>query len=454
MRWTVFRRFAISCVLLVCALPAVARTRPHYGGALRVETAGDPWQLPDGFARRLVFDGLTRIDANGSVQPALAVGWETDSGDHRWEFRLRSSVRFHDGSSLTATAVVASLNLTCNGNCPWTAVHAVGSSVVFTSDSPMPNLQVLLAGDEFLIALVVAADGTTPPGNIGTGPFQVASSVNGVLSLKANEASWQGRPFVDTIEIRAHRAIHDQWLDLSLGRADVVEVPVEMIRQAQQQKLKIAMAPHVELLALKTVEFGALANPMVRGAIAFSIDRGAIANVIFQKQGEVTASVLPQGLSGFACLYPTDRDLSKAQSLRGGLTVPTLTIAAESDGVMQLAAQRIALNLHEAGLNAVVAAQGPNSARADLTLRRFPLAGTDPSAVLDEVLRSAGDSLLVADANPTSLYKAERSFLDQHTLIPLVDLPRAYALGPRVRDLHLIAEGLPDLAGISVEDAP
>lgn len=449
-----FRRFAISCVLLVCALPAIARTRPHYRGALRVEIVSDPWQRPDGIARRLVFDGLTRIGVNGSVQPALAVGWEADSGDHRWEFQLRPGVHFHDGSPLTSTAVVASLNFSCNGNCPWAAVHAVGSTVVFTSDNAIPNLPALLAGDEFPIALVVAADGTTPQGNIGTGPFQVASSVNGVLSLKANEASWQGRPFADTIEIRAHREVHDQWLDLSLGRADVVEVPVETIRQAQQQKLKIAVAPHVELLALKTADFGTLANPMVRGAIASSIDRGAIANVIFQKQGEVTASVLPQELSGFACLYPTDRDLSKAQSLRGGLTVPTLTIAAESDGVMQLAAQRIALNLHEAGFNAVVAAPGSNGAHADLTLRTLPLAGADASAVLDEVLRSAGDSLLASDANPTTLYKKERMLLDQHTLIPLVDLPRAYALGPRVRDLHLIAEGLPDLADVSVEDAP
>ena len=449
-----FRHLAISCVLLVCALPAVARTRPHYGGALRVETQGDPWQRPDGIARRLVYDGLTRIDANGSVQPALAVGWEADSGDHRWEFRLRAGVRFHDGSPLTSTAVVASLNLSCNGNCPWTAVHAVGSSIVFTSDGPMPNLPALLASDEFLIALVVAADGTTPQSNIGTGPFQVVGSANGALSLNANEASWQGRPFADTIEIRTHRAIRDQWLDLSLGRADVVEVPVETIRQAQQQKLKIAVAPRVELLALKTVEFGALANPMVRGAIAASIDRSAIANVIFQKQGEVTAGVLPQELSGFACLYSTDRDLNKAQSLRGGLTVPTFTIGAQGDDVVQLAAQRIALNLHEAGLNAVIAVPGSNSSRTDLTLRRFPLAGADPSAVLDEVLRSAGESPVGVDENPATLYKAEHTFLEQHTLVPLVDLPRAYALGPRVRDLHLIAEGMVDLADVSVEDAP
>ena len=45
-RWTVFRRFAISLVIALAALSATARTRPHYGGTLRVEIAGDPWERP------------------------------------------------------------------------------------------------------------------------------------------------------------------------------------------------------------------------------------------------------------------------------------------------------------------------------------------------------------------------------------------------------------------------
>ncbi len=85
-----FRRFAISFVIAMVTLPVAARTRPHYGGTLHVETEGDPWQRPDGIARRLVFDGLTTLDARGTVQSALATGWEADSGDHRWQFRLRA----------------------------------------------------------------------------------------------------------------------------------------------------------------------------------------------------------------------------------------------------------------------------------------------------------------------------------------------------------------------------
>jgi hypothetical protein len=82
------------------------------------------------------------------------------------------------------------------------------------------------------------------------------------------------------------------------------------------------------------------------------------------------------------------------------------------------------------------------------------LQGGSSSAVLDQVLRAAGETQLGTASNPAALYKAEHTFLEQHTLIPLVDLPRAYALGPRVRDLHLNAGGMPDLADASLGDTP
>jgi MarR-like DNA-binding transcriptional regulator SgrR of sgrS sRNA len=449
----VFRRFAISCFVALLTLPAAARTRPHYGGTLHVEIEGDPWQRPNGIARRLVFDGLTTLDTTGAVQSALASGWESDNANHRWQFRLRPGVYFHDGSPLTSTAVVQSLNLDCPANCPWAIVHAVGSTVVFTGDSPMPNLPALLAGDEFLIALTATADGKTPSGNIGTGPFQVTSFNNGLLALGANETCWQGRPLADAIEIRVHPAVHDQWLDLSVGRADVVEVPVEMVRQAQQQRLTVLVSQPAFLLALEVTDSGALVNPMLRAAIAASIDRSALANVIFQKQGEATASLLPRSLTGFAFLFPVDRDLNKAHELRGGLNAPTLTLSVDGDGGLRLAAQRIALNLKEAGFNAQEVDAG-GAQRADLMLRTIPLEGGEAAAVLESVSRSVGAPAIPPDSSPTSLYRAERDFLDRHTLIPLVDLPRAYASGARVRDLALDAHGLPDLASASLEDAP
>ena len=444
------RRFAISFLLILICACAWARTRPHYGGLLRVEVAGDPWQGPDGLARRLVLDGLTALDANGIVSPALAVDWQSDSGDHRWQFRLRQGVHFHDGSPLNAAAVVMALNTACTANCPWTAVRAVGSAVIFTSDSPMPNLPALLASDTYLIGLTRTADGQTPANPIGTGPFQFGSSNNGVLTLTANESCWQGRPFVDEITIAGNRPMREQWLDLSVGRTDIAEVPPQELRPAQLQHLAVVVSPPVELLALEVSDTGALTNSMLRAAIAQAVDRGALSNVIFQKQGEITASLLPQSLTGYAFLFPADRDLNKANELRGGLTPPPLTLAADGDGAMQLAAQRIVLNLREAGFNVQVA-NAHNAPHAELTLRKLPLEGADPAAVLETLLRGAGENVPVAGRNPNALFRAEHDVLDLKTLIPLLDLPRAWAIGSRVRDVRLRADGTPDLADASLE---
>ena len=443
------RHFAISFLLASVGICGWGRTRPHYGGTLRVEIEGDAWERPDGMARRLVYDGLTQLDASGAVQSALALTWESDNNNHRWQFRLRPGVHFHDGSSLTSAAVVASLTGSCSADCPWTTVKAVGALVVFTSDSPMPNLPALLAGDQFLIALTVTADGKTSVGGIGTGPFQVSGFSNGVLALAANENCWQGRPFVDAMEIRVHRPVREQWLDLSVGRADVVEVPAEQLRQAQQQRLMVLISPPVRLLALQVSDEGTLANVKLRGAIAAAIDRGAIYSVIFQKQGEVTASLLPQSMTGYSFLFPTDRDLNKAHELRGGLTTGPLTLATQGDGAMQLAAQRIGLNLREAGFNVQMASAGAQ--HADLILREIPLAEGEPAAALEQVMRSTGNMNATTGTTPQELLKIEQTVLDEKRVVPLLDLPRAYAKGARVRDLRLRADGLPDLADASLE---
>lgn len=447
-----FRRFAISGFIVLCAFSAFARTRPHYGGTLRVEISGDPWQGAEGLARRLVLDGLTSLSTSGDVEPALAVAWTSDSAAHRWQFQLRPGVHFQDGSPLTADAVVASLNLSCASGCPWSTVHAIGSSLVFTSDSPLPNLPALLAGDRFLIALAVGQNGQVPPSPVGTGPFAFSSVAGNLLTLSANAEDWRGRPFADTIQIFAHRAVRDQWLDLSLGRADVVEVPAERLPQAHRQQFVVLESPPVTLIALQVADFGALSNSALRASIAMAIDRSALSNVIFQKQGIITASLLPQSLSGYAFLFPPARDLSKARELRGGLSAPPLVLTVSGDSAMQLAAQRIALNLQEAGF-AVRVVPAASAAHPDLALVRLPLAGDTPSAVLEGVLRSAGIAQSVVAQDSTALYDTERDVLALHAIIPLLDLPRAYAVDGRVRDLRLGADGTPDLADASLEDA-
>ncbi len=49
---------------------------------------------------------------------------------------------------------------------------------------------------------------------------------------------------------------------------------------------------------------------------------------------------------------------------------------------------------------------------------------------------------------------AEQTILDDKTIVPLLVLPEAYASRTAVRDLRLRADGTPDLADASLEDAP
>ncbi|WP_263351814.1 ABC transporter substrate-binding protein [Acidicapsa acidisoli] len=448
-------RAMVLCVLVMLTATAHARTRPHYGGTIRIEVEGDPLQKPDGIAWRLMLDGLTRKDSEGAVRPSLATRWTSEDNDHRWQFWLRPGVSFHNGHPLNALAVVTSLEESCRAAaCPWSAVRVLGQSVVFTSDNPIPDLPSLLSENGFLIQQKSLAEDNAAATVIGTGPFRMKDSNNSAVQLEANDDCWQGRPFVDAIEIEAHRPTRDQWMDLSLGKADVAEVRPSDIRQARQQRLNVIISPEVALLALEV--HNTELTPQLRAALALSVDRAALYQFIFQKQAEVTASLLPDSLSGYSFLFPIDRDLTRAQSLRGGITPPPLALAYDGTGPIQLAAERLALNLHDAGFAVRVIPPGPNgyiSPRTDLILRPFPLTGGTPSDILDELLRRFGQTAPAKLPDAAATYKSEHDFLDQHTVIPLLDLPRAWAVSGRMRDLRLTAEGVPDLANVSLEDA-
>jgi peptide/nickel transport system substrate-binding protein len=449
-----FRRSVISGLVICLTLSAAARTRPHYGGTLRIETQGDPWQMPDGIARRLVLDTLTTAADTGGARPALAVRWESQNAAHRWEFWIRAGVHFQDGEALTSDTVAAALTDVCSrpsprmGACPWRTVRGVGSSVVFVSDAPVPDLPELLAQTEFAIARQDATGAV-----VGTGPFHVTGYANGALTLVANDDCWSGRPFADAAEVRTRRAVRDQWMDLSVGKADIVEVPPELLRQAEQQHLNVIESRPLDLLALTIAPNGWLASREIRQSAALAVDRTALYNVIFQKQGEVTASLLPQGLSGYSFLFASDRELDQARALRGGASPSSLMLGAEdTTATMQLVAERLALNLREAGFNVQVAQAGSRPT-SQLVLRRVHLEATSPQSALDEMLLRFGQNSTVSGTDAASLWQQERGVLENETVVPLLWMPRAWALGERVRDLRLLSDGEPDLSDASQEGA-
>ncbi len=432
------RSIAVSGVLL-CAMVAAASTRPQYGGALRVERAAEP----DALVRALVFDRLTRVDARGTVAPLLAVRWAEDNEGQRWQFWLRAGVHFHDGTEMTADDVVRSLTDACGTECPWKTLRAVGESVVMTTDSPMPTMPAELARAMYIVTHKDAAGALD-----GTGPFKVSSQSRDTALLVAVNDAWQGRPFVDTVEIDGRRDVRAQLLDLSVGRADIVDLPPEDVRQAAQSHVATVTSAPVDLIAL-SIHSRAMETPVKREAVADAVDRAALWSVIFQRQGEASASLLPNALTGYGFLFPAQRDLPRATELAAAVHAP-LTLSAEtSDPAMQLVAGRLALNLRDAGLNVQVKTANPES--ADMTLRRIHLEAADPRAGLHEMLRELGADADDGGGDPAALYRAEKTFLDDRTVVPLLWIPRSYAVGARVRGLLLAADGTPLLADVSLK---
>lgn len=436
---------ASSLVLFVT--PVQARTRPRQGGTLHLEMRADAAQWMNSPVRMLVFDSLTQLDDAGHVQPALAIRWDSQSDDRRWQLWLRPDVRFQDGTPLSPATVVQSLTAHDCSACPWRTVHVSGDAVVFESETPVPNLPALLANARFAIAR------TDDRGNlVGTGPFRFTSIANGTVLLSAADDSWRPRPYVNAIEIRGGRSLRDQWLDMGGGRADLVEVPAEQLHRAEQDHMRLVVSRDADLIAIvMDSRDPAAQDERLREALALSLDRASLFNVVFQKQGEISASLLPNWLSGYSFAYNSAPNLARARELQAQVNRPQeLTASFDgNDPVLQLISDRVALNAREAG---VVVRPLPTAARSTLRITRVHIDTTDPTAALVDVAAQFSLPERVPADDIASVFHAEQELLAKRTIIPLLYTPRAMAYHPRVRDLALSPGGSIAAADFWLED--
>src|SRR4029450_9000562 len=83
-----------------------------------------------------LYDSLTRWDSTLALQPGLATAWRS-LNDTTWEFTLRPGVRFHDGASLTADDVKATLE---RNLVPGKTGVTAGFSTIEAGQAPSPGL--------------------------------------------------------------------------------------------------------------------------------------------------------------------------------------------------------------------------------------------------------------------------------------------------------------------------
>ncbi|MGE5724713.1 MAG: ABC transporter substrate-binding protein [Acidobacteriota bacterium] len=423
-------------LLVISSVAALARgtaaaVRPHYGGTVRVALQAAPATLDparlstaqDQHIFSLVFEGLTRFDSHGRLQPQLATRWQADSQNQRWQFWLRPGVTFQDGTPLTADGVAASLHA---ANPAWT-VSPSGDSVAIETTAPEPQLPAELALPRNGIAR------HTVNTVVGTGAFQVSQFQPGKsLVLSAYESYWGGRPFVDKVAVTLAQNWRQQMMALELGKADVVEVAPEQVRRAGLAGWTVAESAPIEFLALvfaREAQSGEEAR--LRQALSESIDRSSIVNVLLQGQGEAAKAILPNWMTGYAMLFaqPRGRIGNGTNPERGG----TMTLSYDpSDPANQLIAERVALNARDAGIRLQTAASAAN---ADVRLLRISLASPQPQLALDAVAEAAGLPLpQFKSTSPEELYGREKEMLQSGRIIPLAHVPQALVIGPGVQD--------------------
>lgn len=167
------------------------------GGILKVAMIGEPPSVADAMfttttvtsdGTRHIFEGLFTQDAAFQPRPMLVDRYEISDDGLLYTFELRSGIKFHDGSPLTAQDVVASLNrwgaMTGRGKVVYGRLAADGVqatdelTVTMTFEQPTGILLDYLALYEaFIMPAAVAEEVGTDkiPSEklIGTGPFML-----------------------------------------------------------------------------------------------------------------------------------------------------------------------------------------------------------------------------------------------------------------------------------------
>jgi peptide/nickel transport system substrate-binding protein len=417
---------AVNCPAWL-GIRAEARVRPHYGGEVRVESSEA--EAPE-FVKLLIAETLTNVDIHGEVRPALAVRWEGQNGDRRWQLWLRPGVQLHGtemDTPLTPAMVAETIRQGLAKSGMEGRVHSASDSVTVEFDAPVPQFAALLSGAQFGVS-TLDARGVV----VGSGAYAIQSVAGPRMTLMANPEYWGGRRFPETITVLCGRGAREQALDLAAKRADLVEVPPEELRRAQQERIRLSQTEPTELIVL-SAERARTSDVRLRQALNESIDRPALLNFIFQKQGEASGGLLPNWITGYGALLPAIHDAAHARQLHaeaGGRGVFTLGYEA-NDAEMQLVAERIALNAREAGLTIQAVAR---TGDVDWLLRRVMVQTANPAAALTGVLHALHGTIELNDASLESVFRAERAALADSMMIPLLHVNRAWAASERLRD--------------------
>lgn len=341
-----FRRVAAKLAAVTLATAVVAgcggggggSDEPVEGGTITVATGQDAIpQLDPGLATfhwewvlyPLLWDGLTALDEESEVQPAIAESWESNDDFTEWTFQLRDDVTYWDGTPLEADDVVWNIErIIADDNASiansylegTSGASSDGSTVVVTLDRANATLPLAISHLRIIAPDSVDRINEEP---MGTGPFMVDSFVpSDSLKLVRNDDYWGEAPTLDGIDFEAVNDTAAGVTALRSGDIDVLwNVPardaqaLEGAADIRIDEPEIPTTNHYLFFDTKTPPFD---DPRARQAVAYALDRESVRDTAFSGFGEPSLRntlIPPDSWAHDDSLTEYEPDLARAKEL-------------------------------------------------------------------------------------------------------------------------------------------
>jgi len=340
----------LLALLLACT--AASAQNLTLGTKLELNTL-DPHffaSFPTGSSHEYLYDKLFVYDDKLRVKPSLATGARLVD-DYTWEVKLRTGVKFHDGSPFTADDVIFTVERVPNvPNSPNSFAQFTRGiekitkvddhTIVVRTKAPNPSFLNDMT-NVFIVSAKAAKGATTADFNsgkaaVGTGPYKLGQFVSGErLVVDRNEAYWGGKPHWAKVTERIIAKDPGRLAALLAGEVDAIDaVPIqdlERLRKEGKFALYKAPAALVHYVALdsaraespfvtakdgKPLGKNPLQDPRVRKALSLALNRDVIAKRVMEGSGMPAAQLLPDQYPGASKSIKADpHDVAKAQAL-------------------------------------------------------------------------------------------------------------------------------------------